>query len=268
MNTTKLKKTATLMSVVALSAVASAQVLAEENGATEDVKSNLLVYSDQLTTDIAIDDSTVTEDIGNTSGPSGEENPVDPGAVPPATTVTPEPEPTPPATTVTPEPPSTTVTDPSTIPSTSNSSTTTTTTTVASEPAASTSTTSSSSVTTPTTTEPSTKGEEPSTTTEPAAEPIPLDQNGNFNPFVSSGGQTIVGTNAGSIVVQYSDGSTQQVAPETVGATVQSDGSITVKDSEGKLKRLPNTGEESSILSVFGLSLLGAVGFLKKKKFI
>ena len=268
MNTTKLKKTVTLLSVIALSAVASAQVLAEENVAIEDVKSNLLVYSDQLTTDIAIDDSTATEDIGNTSSPSGEENPVDPGAVPPATTVTPEPEPepTPPATTVTPAPPSTTVTDPSTIPSTSNSSTTTT--TVTPEPAASTSTAPSTTATTPTTTEPSTKGEEPSTTTEPAAEPIPLDQNGNFNPFVSSGGQTIVGTNAGSIVVQYADGSTQQVAPESVGATVQSDGSITVKDSEGKLKRLPNTGEETSILSVFGLSLLGAVGFLKKKKFI
>lgn len=266
MNTTKLKKTVTLMSVIALSAVASAQVLAEENIAIEDVKSNLLVYSDQLTTDITIDDSTATEDIGNTSSPSGEEEPVDPGAVPPATTVTPDPEPTPPATTVTPAPPSTTVTDPSTIPSTSNSSTTTT--TVASEPAASTSTAPSTTVTTPTTTEPSTKGDQPSTTTEPAAEPIPLDQNGNFNPFVSSGGQTIVGTNAGSIVVQYSDGTTQQVAPEAVGATVQSDGSITVKDSEGKLKRLPNTGEESSIFSVLGLSILGSIGFLKKKKFI
>lgn len=266
MNTTKLKKTVTLMSVIALSAVASAQVLAEENVAIEDVKSNLLVYSDQLTTDIAIDDSTVTEDIGNTSGPTGEENPVDPGAVPPATTITPEPEPTPPATTVIQTPPSTTVTDPSTIPSTSDSSITTT--TVTSEPAASTSTAPSTTVTTPTTTEPSTKGEEPSTTTEPAAEPIPLDQNGNFNPFVSSGGQTIVGTNAGSIVVQYSDGTTQQVAPEAVGATVEGDGSIILKDSEGKLKRLPNTGEETSILSVFGLSLLGAIGFLKKKKFI
>lgn len=253
MNSTKLKKTVTLMSVIALSAIASAQILAEENVAIEDVKSNLLAYADQLTTDIAIDDSTVTEDLGNTSGPSGEENPVDPGVVPPATTVTPE-------------PPSMTVTDPSTIPSTSDSSTTTT--TVTSEPATSTSTTSSSTVTTPTTTEPSTKGDQPSTTTEPAAEPIPLDQNGNFNPFVSSGGQTIVGTNAGSIVVQYADGSTQQVAPETVGAALQSDGSITVKDSEGKLKRLPNTGEETSILSVFGLSLLGAIGFLKKKKFI
>lgn len=266
MNTTKLKKTVTLMSAIALSAVASAQVLAEENVASEDVKSNLLVYSDQLTTDIAIDDSTVTEDIGNTSGPTGEENPVDPGAVPPATTVTPEPEPTPPATTVIQTPPSTTVTDPSTIPSTSDSSTTTT--TVTSEPAASTSTASSTTVTTPTTTEPSTKADQPNTTTEPAAEPIPTDQNGNFNPFVSDGGQTIIGTNAGSIIVQYADGSTQQVAPETVGAKVEGDGSITVKDSEGKLKRLPNTGEESSIFSVLGLSLLGAIGFLKKKKFI
>lgn len=267
MNSTKLKKTVTLLSVITLSALASAQVLAEENVAIEDAKSNLLVYSDQLTTDIAIDDSTITDDIGDTSGSSGEEEPVDPGAVPPATTVTPEPdpEPTPPATTVTPEPPATTVTDPSTTPPTSNSSTTT----VTPEPPASTSTDPSTTVTPPTTTEPSTKGDQPSTTTEePAAEPIPLDQDGNFNPFVSSGGQTIVGTNAGSIIVQYADGSTQQVAPETVGATLQSDGRITVKDSEGKLKSLPNTGEESSIFSVLGLSILGTIGFLKKKKFI
>ena len=72
----------------------------------------------------------------------------------------------------------------------------------------------------------------------------------------------MVSTQNGNVVL--SDGSV--VAPEEVGGTVNEDKTISVTDSEGKLKTLPNTGAAESILGAIGAMLLTAVSYVYKKK--
>ena len=81
-------------------------------------------------------------------------------------------------------------------------------------------------------------------------------------PVETNTGASIVSTQNGNVVL--SDGSV--VAPEEVGGTVNEDKTISVTDSEGKLKTLPNTGTAESILSVIGAMLLTAVSYVYKKK--
>ena len=81
-------------------------------------------------------------------------------------------------------------------------------------------------------------------------------------PVETSTGNSIVSTKDGNLVL--SDGSV--VAPEEVGGTVNEDKTISVTDSEGKLKTLPNTGTAESILGAIGAMLLTAVGYFYKKE--
>ena len=81
-------------------------------------------------------------------------------------------------------------------------------------------------------------------------------------PVETNTGVSIVSTQNGNVVL--SDGSV--VAPEEVGGTVNEDKTISVTDSEGKLKTLPNTGTAESILGAIGAMLLTAVGYFYKKK--
>ena len=81
-------------------------------------------------------------------------------------------------------------------------------------------------------------------------------------PVETSTGNSIVSTKDGNLVL--SDGSV--VAPEEVGGTVNEDKTISVTDSEGKLKTLPNTGTAESILGAIGAMLLTAVSYVYKKK--
>ena len=81
-------------------------------------------------------------------------------------------------------------------------------------------------------------------------------------PVQTSTGDSIVSTKDGNLVL--SDGSV--VAPEEVGGTVNEDKTISVTDSEGKLKTLPNTGTAESILGAIGAMLLTAVSYVYKKK--
>ena len=81
-------------------------------------------------------------------------------------------------------------------------------------------------------------------------------------PVETNTGASIVSTQNGNVVL--SDGSV--VAPEEVGGTVNEDKTISVTDSEGKLKTLPNTGTSESILGAIGAMLLTAVGYFYKKK--
>ena len=81
-------------------------------------------------------------------------------------------------------------------------------------------------------------------------------------PVETNTGASIVSTQNGNVVL--SDGSV--VAPEEVGGTVNEDKTISVTDSEGKLKTLPNTGAAESILGAIGAMLLTAVGYFYKKK--
>ena len=81
-------------------------------------------------------------------------------------------------------------------------------------------------------------------------------------PVQTSTGDSVVSTQNGNLVL--SDGSV--VAPEEVGGTVNEDKTISVTDSEGKLKTLPNTGTAESILGAIGAMLLTAVSYVYKKK--
>ena len=82
-------------------------------------------------------------------------------------------------------------------------------------------------------------------------------------PVETNTGASIVSTRNGNVVL--SDGSV--VAPEEVGGTVNEDKTISVTDSEGKLKTLPNTGTAESILGAIGAMLLTSVGYFYKKKY-
>ncbi|ORO62114.1 cell wall anchor protein [Streptococcus oralis subsp. oralis] len=81
-------------------------------------------------------------------------------------------------------------------------------------------------------------------------------------PVETNTGASIVSTQNGNVVL--SDGSV--VAPEEVGGTVNEDKTISVTDSEGKLKTLPNTGAAESILGAIGAMFLTAVSYVYKKK--
>ncbi|MGT2835415.1 LPXTG cell wall anchor domain-containing protein [Streptococcus hyointestinalis] len=81
-------------------------------------------------------------------------------------------------------------------------------------------------------------------------------------PVVTNTGATIVSTKDGQLVL--SDGST--VTPETVGATTNSDKTITVTKADGTKATLPETGDKArSLLSVLGAGLLVTAGFLAQK---
>lgn len=81
-------------------------------------------------------------------------------------------------------------------------------------------------------------------------------------PVVTNTGATIVSTKDGQLVL--SDGST--VTPEAVGATTNSDKTITVTKADGTKTTLPETGDKArSLLSILGAGLLVAAGFLAQK---
>ena len=81
-------------------------------------------------------------------------------------------------------------------------------------------------------------------------------------PVVANTGATIVSTKDGQLVL--SDGST--VTPETVGATTNSDKTITVTKADGTKTTLPETGDKArSLLSILGAGLLVVARFLAQK---
>lgn len=81
-------------------------------------------------------------------------------------------------------------------------------------------------------------------------------------PVVTNTGATIVSTKDGQLVL--SDGST--VTPETVGATTNSDKTITVTKADGTKATLPETGDKArSLLSILGAGMLVIAGFLAQK---
>ena len=73
-------------------------------------------------------------------------------------------------------------------------------------------------------------------------------------PIETNTGHKVVSTNQGKVVVETSEGDYQEKEPYEIGAVKQQDGTIALKDKEGQLKVLPNTGTASSIFAtVWGL---------------
>ena len=79
---------------------------------------------------------------------------------------------------------------------------------------------------------------------------------------------TVVSTDNGKVIVKNDAGEEQTFTPEELGGKVEKDGTVTVKEKDGKLTRLPNTGlEESASMLIAGLTtLFSGVGLLKRKK--
>lgn len=88
------------------------------------------------------------------------------------------------------------------------------------------------------------------------------------NPVYTSTGYQIVSTQNSQLVVANADGTRATLAPESIGATVNSDQTISVTTSTGELKTLPHTGEkEEALIGMTGAGLLALLGaYLFKKK--
>ena len=77
-------------------------------------------------------------------------------------------------------------------------------------------------------------------------------------PIETNTGHTVVSTNQGKVVVETEEGDYQEKEPYEIGAVKQKDGTIVLKDKEGQLKVLPNTGTASTIFATIW-GLLGLV---------
>lgn len=85
-------------------------------------------------------------------------------------------------------------------------------------------------------------------------------------PIETNTGHKVVSTNQGKVVVETSEGDYTEKEPYEVGAVKQSDGTIALKDKEGQLKVLPNTGTASTILTtIWGFVGLVATVWSKRK---
>lgn len=77
-------------------------------------------------------------------------------------------------------------------------------------------------------------------------------------PIETNTGHKVVSTNQGKVVVETEQGDYQEKEPYEVGAVKQQDGTIALKDKEGQLKVLPNTGTASTIFA----TIWGLLGFV------
>ena len=77
-------------------------------------------------------------------------------------------------------------------------------------------------------------------------------------PIETNTGHKVVSTNQGKVVVETSEGDYQEKEPYEIGAVKQQDGTIALKDKEGQLKILPNTGTASTIFA----TIWGLIGFI------
>ena len=126
-------------------------------------------------------------------------------------------------------------------------------------------------------TKPSTEDKKPSTEeTKPSTEdkkdytklPVVDPTVQNTKPIETNKG-TVTGTDNGKVIVKdASTGEERKVAPEELGGKVEKDGTVTIKEKDGKITRLPNTGVEESIpMVVTGITMLtSGFGFLKRPR--
>ena len=77
-------------------------------------------------------------------------------------------------------------------------------------------------------------------------------------PIETNTGHKVVSTNQGKVVVETEQGDYQEKEPYEIGAVKQQDGTIALKDKEGQLKVLPNTGTASTVFA----TIWGLIGFI------
>src|SRR5574342_570175 len=110
--------------------------------------------------------------------------------------------------------------------------------------------------TTPGTTDPTTP-----VTTDPTTPVAPE------NPITTDGGHTVIGVDNSNPIIKTADGTIKTVSATEIGGTVNENGTVSIKDNDGKMKVLPKTGTKDSVLLAFfgGLMVLGS-GIIFKKK--
>ena len=85
-------------------------------------------------------------------------------------------------------------------------------------------------------------------------------------PIETNTGHKVISTNQGKVVVETNEGDYAEKEPYEIGAVKQSDGTIALKDKEGQLKILPNTGTASTIFTtIWGFVGLVATVIGKRK---
>lgn len=107
---------------------------------------------------------------------------------------------------------------------------------------------------------PSTDATKPSTEV-PVVDP-------SVSPVITDSGLKIVGVENSNPVVANPDGTTTVVTPESIGAKVNPDKTLSVKTESGKMVTLPVTGTEeviSLIASLIGMITMAATVVLRKK---
>ena len=77
-------------------------------------------------------------------------------------------------------------------------------------------------------------------------------------PIETNTGHKVLSTNQGKVVIETDEGNYVEKEPYEVGAVKQKDGTIALKDKEGQLKVLPNTGTASTIFT----TIWGIVGLI------
>lgn len=87
-----------------------------------------------------------------------------------------------------------------------------------------------------------------------------------IKPIPISPNKTIIGTQNGQLIVQDYLGKQSVESAENYGGRVNDDGTVTIKDVEGKEKTLPHTGDNKGTLSIIGAMFLSLTPFLFKKK--
>lgn len=90
----------------------------------------------------------------------------------------------------------------------------------------------------------------------------------NTKPIETNKG-TVTGTENGKVIVKdTTTGQERKVAPEELGGKVEKDGTVTIKEKDGKLTRLPHTGVEESVpMLVAGITMLtSGFGLLKRPR--
>src|SRR5574339_230671 len=110
--------------------------------------------------------------------------------------------------------------------------------------------------TTPETTDTTTPG-----TTDPTTPVAPE------NPIPTDGGHTVIGVDKSNPIIKTADGTIKTVSATEIGGTVNENGTVSIKDNDGKMKVLPKTGTKDSVLLAFfgGLMVIGS-GIIFKKK--
>lgn len=121
--------------------------------------------------------------------------------------------------------------------------------------------------------------EEPKPTDTKPAEPKPgevtpdvidkVDPNNGsvtIKPVPVKPGTTIIGTQDSNLIIQDSQGNQSIVSATTYGGRVNDNGTVTIKDAEGKEKTLPSTGEKGSILTYIGMALTTILALVFKNK--